>query len=634
MGSNVDALIAAGIHPPQVEDQQTAALKAMQMRDMQQQAQYRGQLAQIAGLQMQKEQRALNDDQITRQAYMDAAGDLNQTQQLIRQRGGSPEAAQKIALQQLAIRKELGGINKEELENTGKRHDQLRGAVLAFEQQPDDVKAQQWPTFVQQQLKNGNLTQDEYNNALQLHPTYPGADQMQLYANGLRTGTQAIEEELKSQQIAEARTKATEARRGAALQALSGLELDQNGQPKDMDAYNALAAQYKGILPQAPGPGVLPRLIGSGVGLKDQPKYQIEQSEAQATKDLLENPQRVQALVAGAVDPKKYPDEFNRTWNRAMFALQTGGVQAMRQEIGKGGDNVAGLERGIAQAKATVPFKIDVAAGSAAAKEAATAAAGGMTPDDISREGQLYAVTGQINAGRDSVLRQKIIHAGNEWARNSGLSPREMLAARAAYQGDVGSLKNFQKQRDQIVSFEQTAQKNLDLFLNQAQKIIDTGSPWINKPLRSLDEKVLGSDDIAAVNVARQVANNEIAKVTSGGGMSGVLSDAARNEVASYNPGSATFKQTVRIANILRQDMANRHQSMDDTLQNIKERIGGQAATTGAAGGGAQTAAPPLPSQLSQNDVGKTYTNRAGQRIKITAVNPQNPQQYKKEIVQ
>jgi hypothetical protein len=376
-------------------------MRAMQMRDMQQRAAYQGQLAQLAGLQMQKEQRALDDDQITRQAYMDAGGDLNQTQQFIRQRGGSPEAAQKIALQQLAIREKVAGTTKEELENTGKRHDQLRGAVLAFEQQPDDVKAQQWPTFVQQQLKNGNLTQDEYNNALQLHPTYPGADQMQLYANGLRTGTQAIEEELKSQQIAEARTKATEARRGAALQALSGLELDQNGQPKDMDAYNALRTQYKEFLPQAPGPGVLPRLITSGISLEKQPEARIAQAKAVALEALRAHPESLNMIVGSVIDPKE--PEFMMARNEVQNLLNSGeGLDKINEAIEKNAAVVRQRKSGIAEATAKIPGEVRK---TVAVEKAKAAASPDPFSDILDSTARNRAVTDYGKAGDEATTK-------------------------------------------------------------------------------------------------------------------------------------------------------------------------------------------------------------------------------------
>ena len=261
----------------------------------------------------------------------------------------------------------------------------------------------------------------------------------------------------------------------------------------------------------------------------------------------------------------------------------------------------ARTDQAVAAAKATAPIKIYTAAGEAAAR----ADAAGLTDDDYARAGEQYMRTGVMpSLGRDSVTRGKVVRAGNEWARDNGLSPSDVVTMQAAYAGDKDSLKKFQSQRDQIVSFEQTAQKNLDLFLNAAAKIPDTGVPWVNKPLRELNANAIGSENMAAVNAARQVANNEIAKVTSGGGLSGVLSDSARHEVESYNPASATFAQTKAVAQVLKQDMANRHGSMDATLSDIKSRIGG---------GGTQQGGQQQPQYL------RTSTGANGHKIGQTA---------------
>jgi hypothetical protein len=53
--------------------------------------------------------------------------------------------------------------------------------------------------------------------------------------------------------------------------------------------------------------------------------------------------------------------------------------------------------------------------------------------------------------------------------------------------------------------------------------------------------------------------------------------------------------------------------------------------TKPAAAGGAP---PAMPATLSTSDVGKTYTNSAGKKIKITAVNPSNPKQFQGSEVQ
>ena len=52
--------------------------------------------------------------------------------------------------------------------------------------------------------------------------------------------------------------------------------------------------------------------------------------------------------------------------------------------------------------------------------------------------------------------------------------------------------------------------------------------------------------------------------------------------------------------------------------------------TNAAPGAGAAAAgAPPLPARLSSADVGKIYTNKAGKPIRVTAVNPADPTQFK-----
>jgi hypothetical protein len=200
----------------------------------------------------------------------------------------------------------------------------------------------------------------------------------------------------------------------------------------------------------------------------------------------------------------------------------------------------------------------------------------GMNDDDFRRAGIEYAITGVMPSwgNGNGAAKLRLTHEKNEFARTSGLSPRDMALAGAAFKGDTESLKNFQKQRDQISSFEQTAQKNIDMFLNAARNVPDSGVPWLNTPIRLLDEKLVGSANMAAVNAARQVANNEIAKVTSGGGLSGVLSDNARHEVDAFNPREATYAQTLAIVKMLKADMENRRTSMDATLNEIRGRVG------------------------------------------------------------
>lgn len=298
-------------------------------------------------------------------------------------------------------------------------------------------------------------------------------------------------------------------------------------------------------------------------------------------------PQEIHAAVDQTV-PADTPDHIalnQRTHTAVNTALLMGDKKAAIAALKDAGDQLGRTETAVATAKGTAQTKISINTTEAANKSAAS----GMTEDDYQREGQKYALTGVMPPlGMQAGGRQKILHYANEFARQNGFSPKDLATMQASFAGDKDSLKKFQSQRDQIVSFEQTASKNLDNFIGLASKIPDSGSPWLNLPMRQLTKNLVGSDAMAAVDAARQVANNEIAKVTAGGGLSGVVSDSARKEIESFNPQNATLKQTLAVAKVLKADMANRHQSMDATLGEIKSRMGTSSAPDSAppAGGG------------------------------------------------
>ena len=207
----------------------------------------------------------------------------------------------------------------------------------------------------------------------------------------------------------------------------------------------------------------------------------------------------------------------------------------------------------------------------------ANAAGGGMEQGAVDQAAEYYHLTGKLPPGGRGVAglaqNRKIMNRASE------LYPGSMAEGTAEYAANKNSLQGIQKQFDQVSAFENTAGKNLDVFLNQAKKVVDSGSPWINKPLRSVASGALGSEDQAAFNAARQTAVTEIAKVLSSANAgSGVLSDSARQEVEGLIGPNASLKQIVSAANVLKKDMANRHQSYQDQIADIQGRIGGKKA--------------------------------------------------------
>lgn len=198
-----------------------------------------------------------------------------------------------------------------------------------------------------------------------------------------------------------------------------------------------------------------------------------------------------------------------------------------------------------------------------------------LTPEALSKMAEMFATTGTmptLGMGKAAAaMRSKII---NQAAKDY---PNVQFATnQAAFQANKASLNSLQKNYDAVTAFEETAGKNLNTFLQTAGKIVDTGVPWLNKPLRALDMKLLGSSDQAAANAARTTALTEIAKVLNSANATGVLSDSARREVEQLIGGDATMKQVVAAANILKQDMGNRKQSYQEQIKAINNRISGK----------------------------------------------------------
>jgi hypothetical protein len=201
-----------------------------------------------------------------------------------------------------------------------------------------------------------------------------------------------------------------------------------------------------------------------------------------------------------------------------------------------------------------------------------------LTPEGLDAAAMMFAKTGQLPAlgMGDKTTRKKIIN------RAAALTPGlDVASAKADFSANTATLTQLEKQRAAIGAFEQTAIKNIDVFLETAGKVVDTGSPFANTLLRQATGKLLGSPNQAQYHPARQVAINEIAKITSNPNLSGTLSDAARHEVEAFNPANATLKQSVAVMRLLKRDMQNRTDALDEQIGAIRGRIRKAGTTNG-----------------------------------------------------
>src|SRR6185312_12566592 len=219
------------------------------------------------------------------------------------------------------------------------------------------------------------------------------------------------------------------------------------------------------------------------------------------------------------------------------------------------------------------------------AVQGATAAAGGNTgmQDSIDQAAQIYATTGQLPrfyGSSGAAMQMAVIKRAAE------LFPNQNFAINAAnYTANKASLDQLTKQYNAVNAFESTAGKNLDLFIQKAQKVADSGSPWLNRPVRATMTGAAGNPDITAYNAARQTALNEIAKVLNNPTSSAALTDTARKEVETILSPNATLGQALAAAQVLRQDMGNRMGAYEQQIQALQGKLGEIAPMKGQGGG-------------------------------------------------
>jgi hypothetical protein len=185
---------------------------------------------------------------------------------------------------------------------------------------------------------------------------------------------------------------------------------------------------------------------------------------------------------------------------------------------------------------------------------------------NFAKSGGALPTLGQGKAG--TKLRAEVINMAADVY--DGL---DLASQKAAYSASKDSLVAIQKQADAVDAFENTAKKNIDLFLEKAKKVGDTGIPFLNAPLRWADNKILGGKEVPEYEAARRSAIAEIAKVVNTPGLSGQLSDSARHEIESFSEKTATLGQAIGVMETLNREMDNRHESYQQQIEAIKKRI-------------------------------------------------------------
>lgn len=372
-------LMLAATRGPQVEDLQTARLKALTLGNAMQQQQLGQQQLQTGQLQLEQARRAMTDQDIIRQSYMDANGDLDQTAVNATKSGASPQSL--IALQNTILdqKTKMASYRKEDLANIENGHDAANGALTAFVAQPNlGDKQYNWPQWIGDQVKAKNLSAQD---AATFPQTYPGDDQAKLLGMGLLTSSKLAAQENAAR---DSKAKALEAGTGAA----------KNQQEKDAAFLSTVAgASSQGALDsmlnfgKASGvsPAAIarvpttydPQAIADFARTTTTPLLAAQTQEAQINADkaklqfnLIQNPANADAAIAQSSVLRQNPAELDEAQSAYRVAVQlTGdpnkGIEAVQKIMDRLGayspGTVAGEARkAAATAAATAPTQIAV----------------------------------------------------------------------------------------------------------------------------------------------------------------------------------------------------------------------------------------------------------------------------------
>lgn len=238
--------------------------------------------------------------------------------------------------------------------------------------------------------------------------------------------------------------------------------------------------------------------------------------------------------------------------------------------------------------------------------------AGPKNDDALDFAANNYRQTGQMPAGfaRSPQTTTAIIQ------RAAQLDQQQGGAGIAANKATLGSLtdalKKLQTNASQVSAFEQTAEKNMNLLQQTAQKIPDLGSRFANVPVRMLNANMLGTDNMAAFKTALATAQTEAAKVLNSSNATGTLSDSSRHELQDIIDGNMPYSALVASLNTLKQDMHNRNDSNQQAISDLQNRIKGGGAPQSQAPAGKPVGTTNKPDGVYDLN-GKHYTVRGGQ---------------------
>lgn len=202
-----------------------------------------------------------------------------------------------------------------------------------------------------------------------------------------------------------------------------------------------------------------------------------------------------------------------------------------------------------------------------------------------------YRITGQLpslgmgaNPMREAILKRAATDAGA-----SGQTGADAVAQHADAKTTTQALGQLSKNRAMVESFAQTAAQNADLALGYMSKGAGpTGSPIVDRWIRSGGQNIAGDADVTNFNTALTTFKNEYAKIMSGATGAQGSTDSARHEADTLINPNMSQTQIMGGIKVMKQEMENRRRGLESQHQQLLDSLSGRAATTPTTSGAGQ----------------------------------------------
>jgi hypothetical protein len=203
------------------------------------------------------------------------------------------------------------------------------------------------------------------------------------------------------------------------------------------------------------------------------------------------------------------------------------------------------------------------------------------------------SVLGGLGSGQ--VGAQNRAAVVNAWAAKqaaAGFSGADTVAKRDAVRANASALVGTTKQYSAVTAYAGTLDKNLSVLEQLADRVDDTGTPVLNRWLRSGKKAVAGDPDVTAFDAQMRLVKTEAARVVNNPNLTGVLTNEAQEEIDKVFGGTGTTTAQIHtLAALMRGDAQRRASSLEDKMHELRDSI-----RTGTLPGARPPARPDQPS--------------------------------------